>query len=156
VATRALLPVGSTRPLAEDPELVGAAASATLLAVENGHLEGELRASRTRILEAGDAERRRIERDLHDGAQQRLVALRIRLGITSEQSDDPGQRAMLERFGDEVEETIDDLRNLAHGVYPQVLVQARVGARSPRSPGTRRPLSGSGTPESPATPRRSR
>ena len=92
--------------LAEDPELVRAAASATLLAVENGHLEGELRASRTRILEAGNAERRRIERDLHDGAQQRLVALRIRLGITSEQSEDPGQRAMLERFGDEVEETM--------------------------------------------------
>jgi signal transduction histidine kinase len=114
--------------LAEDPELVRAAASATLLAVENGHLEGELRASRTRILEAGNAERRRIERDLHDGAQQRLVALRIRLGITSEQSEDPGQRAMLERFGDEVEETIDDLRNLAHGVYPQVLVQAGIGA----------------------------
>jgi signal transduction histidine kinase len=65
--------------LAEDPELVRAAASATTLAVESGNLEGELRDSRARIVAAGDAARRRIERDLHDGAQQRLVALRIHL-----------------------------------------------------------------------------
>jgi signal transduction histidine kinase len=114
--------------LAEDPELVRAAASATLLAVENGHLEGELRASRARILEAGHAERRRIERDLHDSAQQRLVALRIHLELTGEQLDRSEERAMLERLGTEVDEAIDDLRAVAHGIYPQVLAQAGVGA----------------------------
>jgi signal transduction histidine kinase len=71
--------------LAEDPELVRAATSATLLGVENGALEGELRASHARILEAGVAERQRIERDLHDSAQQRLVALRIHLTLAGEQ-----------------------------------------------------------------------
>jgi signal transduction histidine kinase len=123
--------------LAEDPELVRAAAAATLLAVENGHLEGELRASRARIIEAGIAERRRMERDLHDSAQQRLVALRIRLSLAGEQLDGSDERAMLERLGAEVDEAIDELRNVAHGIYPQVLAQgveaalAAVAARSP-------------------------
>jgi signal transduction histidine kinase len=123
--------------LTEDPELVRAAAAATLLAVENGHLEGELRASRARIIEAGIAERRRMERDLHDSAQQRLVALRIRLSLAGEQLDGSDERAMLERLGAEVDEAIDELRNVAHGIYPQVLAQgveaalAAVAARSP-------------------------
>jgi len=107
--------------LAEDPELVHAAASATLLAVENGHLEGELLASRARILQAGDAERRRIERDLHDSAQQRLVALRIHLTLTGEQLDRSEERAMLERLGAEVDDAIDELRTIAHGIYPHLL-----------------------------------
>jgi signal transduction histidine kinase len=114
--------------LAEDPELVRAAASATLLAVENGALEGELRASRERILEAGNAERRRIERDLHDSAQQRLVALRIHLAIAAEQLDPAEAPQMLERLGAEVDEAIDELRAVAHGVYPQVLADFGVGA----------------------------
>jgi signal transduction histidine kinase len=116
------------RTLAEDPELVRAAASATLLAVENGALEGELRASRARIVQAGDAERRRIERDLHDSAQQRLVALRIHLSAAGERLDRPAERAMLERLGTEVEDAIDDLRTVAHGIYPQVLADGGVGA----------------------------
>jgi signal transduction histidine kinase len=113
--------------LAEDPELVRAAASATLLAVENGHLEGELRASRARIVQAGHAERRRIERDLHDSAQQRLVALRIHLALTGEQLDRSEERAMLERLGAEVDLAIDELRAVARGVYPQVLAHGGVG-----------------------------
>jgi signal transduction histidine kinase len=113
--------------LAEDPELVRAAASATLLAVENGHLEGELIASRARILEAGHAERRRIERDLHDSAQQRLVALRIHLALTGEQLDRSEERGMLERLGAEVDQAIDELRAVAQGVYPQILAQGGVG-----------------------------
>jgi signal transduction histidine kinase len=113
--------------LTEDPELVGAAASATLLAVENGALEGELQASRARILEAGHAERRRIERDLHDSAQQRLVALRIQLALASEQLDRAQERAMLERLGSEVEQAIDELRDLARGVYPQLLGELGIG-----------------------------
>jgi signal transduction histidine kinase len=108
--------------LTADPELVHAAASATLLAVENGALEGELRASRARILEAGLAERRRIERDLHDSAQQRLVALRIHLTLAGEQLDRDRERQMLETLGLEVDETIEELRDVAHGLYPQLLV----------------------------------
>src|SRR5439155_3912243 len=94
--------------LAEEPELVHAAASATLLAVENGALEGELRASRARILEAGHAERRRIERDLHDSTQQRLVSLRLHLQLAHDQLKEDHGREVLERLGDEVDEGIDD------------------------------------------------
>ena len=107
--------------LTEDPELIRAAAAATLLAVENGHLEGELRASRARIVEAGSAERRRLERDLHDSTQQRLLALRIHLGLAGEQLDRPEDRARLDRLGADLEAAIDDLRNLARGIYPQLL-----------------------------------
>jgi signal transduction histidine kinase len=114
--------------LAEDPELVRAAASATLLAVETGDLEGELRASRERILEAGNAERRRIERDLHDSAQQRLVALRIHLAIAAEGLDPSDSAGLFEGLGVEVDEAIDELRSVAHGAYPQLLADLGVGA----------------------------
>jgi signal transduction histidine kinase len=114
--------------LAEDPELVRAAASATVMAVENGALEGELRASRTRILEAGQAERRRIERDLHDSAQQRLLALRVHLMLAGEQLDRTKERETLERLGAEVEQAIDELRDVAHGSHRELL--ARAGLRA--------------------------
>jgi signal transduction histidine kinase len=114
--------------LTADPELVHAAAIATLLAVENGALEGELQASRARILEAGDAERRRIERDLHDSAQQRLVALRVRLALVSERLDATEERETIERLGGEVERAIDELRDVARGLYPQLLSQLGPGA----------------------------
>jgi signal transduction histidine kinase len=114
--------------LTQDPELVHAASSATLLAVENGSLEGELRASRARILEAGHAERKRIERDLHDSAQQRLVALRIHLELASGRLDGLEGREVFERLGAEVEEAIDELREVARGIHPQILGQAGVGS----------------------------
>jgi signal transduction histidine kinase len=113
--------------LIEDPELVRAAAAATLLAVENGHLEGELRASRARIVEAGSTERRRLERNLHDSTQQRLLALRIHLSLAGEQLDRPDDRVRLERLGEELEDAIDDLRNVARGLYPQLLARYGVG-----------------------------
>ena len=83
----------------------------------------ELRASRARILAAADEERRRIERDLHDGGQQRLVALRIRLELAEElMKQDPGRaRNMLHQLGGEVEAALDELRSLAAGVYPSLL-----------------------------------
>ena len=78
--------------LAEEPELLQAAGAIALLAQENAELEAgwryslsELRESRNRIVAASEIERRRLERDLHDGAQQRLVALRIRLALAREQ-----------------------------------------------------------------------
>jgi signal transduction histidine kinase len=109
--------------LGENPELVHAAAAATLLAVENGHLERELRASRARIVEAGDAERQRIGRDLHDSAQQRLVALRIYLGLADEYVDRPEGHAIVERLGRELDEALDELRSVARGIYPHVLAE---------------------------------
>jgi signal transduction histidine kinase len=83
----------------------------------------ELRASRARILAAADEERRRIERDLHDGGQQRLVALRIRLELAEElMKQDPGRATdVLHRLGGEVEAALDELRSLAAGVYPSLL-----------------------------------
>jgi signal transduction histidine kinase len=112
--------------LVEDPELVRAASAATLLAVEAGALEGELRTSRTRILEAGYAERRRIERDLHDSAQQRLLALRIHLTLAAEGAD-PDQRETLDQLGLELDEAVEELREVAHGLYPPILARAGVG-----------------------------
>src|SRR4051794_33641065 len=114
--------------LAEDPELVRAATSATALAVENGTLAGELRDSRARILAAGDAERRRIERDLHDGAQQRLVALRVHLSMASDELDGSEHQMLVDKLGGEVEDALDDLRTLATGVYPPILGGAGVAA----------------------------
>jgi len=123
--------------LTEDPELVAVAVSATLLAVENGALEGELRASRARILEAGHAERRRIERDLHDSAQQRLVALRIHLALMGERLEGAEEREMVASLGLEVDEAIEQLRDLARGLYPQLVGQlglpAALGAVARRS-----------------------
>jgi signal transduction histidine kinase len=85
-------------------------------------------ARRARILEASHAERRRIERDLHDSAQQRLAALRIHLTLAGEQLDATPQRAILERLGREVEEAIDELRDLARGLYPQILAKDGLSA----------------------------
>jgi signal transduction histidine kinase len=83
----------------------------------------ELRESRARILAAADDERRRIERDLHDGGQQRLVALRIRLELAGElmKDDPPGARSMLQQIGGDVDAALDELRSLAAGVYPSLL-----------------------------------
>ena len=113
--------------LTEDPEFLRAAGLATLLAVENGALEGELQASRTRLAGARQAERERIGRDLHDGAQQRLIALRIRLTLLGEQLDQDEERAAVERIGDEVDATLEELRDLAQGLTPPLLADLGVG-----------------------------
>jgi signal transduction histidine kinase len=83
----------------------------------------ELRASRARILAAADEERRRIERDLHDGGQQRLVALRIRLDLAEElMKQNPARvTAILHQLGGEIDAALDELRSLAAGVYPSLL-----------------------------------
>jgi signal transduction histidine kinase len=114
--------------LTENPELVRAAASATLVAVENGALEGELLASRSRLLEAERAERERIGRDLHDSAQQRLIALRIHLALLGEQLEASEERELVARLGEEVGHTIEDLRDIAEGVMPAVLAEGGVSA----------------------------
>ena len=86
----------------------------------------DLQASRARIVATGDAERRKIERNLHDGAQQHLVALAVNLRLTKDMlSDDPeGAAEMLDALADAVKETIQELRNLAHGIYPPLLMDS--------------------------------
>ena len=118
------------RALNAEPGLVGAAGGAALMMLENARLEADLRASvadlqasRARLASAADAGRREIERNLHDGAQQRLVALRMRLADAEAHvvSDDELRRSLCE-LGADAEETLDELRSLAQGVYPAVLV----------------------------------
>jgi signal transduction histidine kinase len=82
----------------------------------------ELRASRARIVEAADAERRRLERDLHDGAQSRLVALALLLrSARSRAADDPGLAGMLDQAQQELQTSLEELRELARGIHPAVL-----------------------------------
>ena len=96
-------------------------------ATELERLLGELRAAQARTLAAADAERRRIERDIHDGAQQQIVAVRVRLSLaeTALGAGDPAQaaraRAMVVESGRELEGALHDLRRLAHGVFPRIL-----------------------------------
>jgi signal transduction histidine kinase len=89
----------------------------------------ELRASRTRIVAATDAERRRIERDLHDGAQQRLVSLAVKLRLARQMSESDPDRAgqMLEDLSATLEEAIRELREFAHGIYPPLLMDRGLG-----------------------------
>ena len=94
------------------------------------HKAEELQASRARIVVAADAERRRIERDLHDGAQQRLVALAVKLRLARRMVDgDLDQaRGMLDELRDEVKDAVEELRSLAHGIYPPLLLDQGLAA----------------------------
>jgi signal transduction histidine kinase len=110
--------------LRTDPELLRAAGNATLVAVEQGTLEGELRASQQTAMDAGETARRRIAQDLHDSAQQRLVALRIHLELARERMDDVDDRAMLARLGEQVEDALGDIRAVARGTQSDELRRA--------------------------------
>jgi signal transduction histidine kinase len=120
--------------LLEDPGLVASVATAVRLTVENDRLQAEVRAqlaevraSRARIVEATDAERRRIERDIHDGAQQRLVALSLAIGRARGQvgpAADPELEATLSQASDELRAALAELRELARGIHPAILTQA--------------------------------
>jgi integral membrane sensor domain MASE1 len=98
----------------------------------------ELADSRARLVSVGARERRKLERDLHDGAQQRLVAATINLSLAGELADgNPELHERISEAGSEVEQALAELRELAHGIYPQAL--GRLGAGS-RARGTRGPL----------------
>jgi signal transduction histidine kinase len=123
--------------LLEEPGLIASVASAMRLAVENDRLtaavEGQLeevRASRARIVEAGDRERRRVERDLHDGAQQRLISLSLELRVARNalgDSADPALRRSLDRAADEAMAALSELRDLALGIHPLILTESGLG-----------------------------
>jgi signal transduction histidine kinase len=113
-------------------ELVQAAAAASSLAIDNERLKADLRArleelrvSRLRIVEATDAARRRIERDLHDGAQQQLVSLRLELRTLKARMNntDPETAQLVDRLAVRLEEAISELRELARGIHPAVLTE---------------------------------
>jgi signal transduction histidine kinase len=117
----------------EDPGRVAAVASVARLALENERLAAqvrsqleEVRASRSRIVDAADAERRRIERDLHDGAQQRLVALALRLDQARTTS--AGASELIDQTTAELLAAIREVRDLARGVHPPILTDAGLGA----------------------------
>jgi signal transduction histidine kinase len=122
--------------LADEPQLVRAAGAAAALALENQRLAAELRArieelraSRARIVEAGDAERRRLERDLHDGAQSRLVALAVKLRLAhSKAQAQPELAQLLDESAAELKASLDELRELARGIHPAVLTDRGLGA----------------------------
>jgi signal transduction histidine kinase len=121
------------KALEHEPQLVRLTASAASLALEHARLQAEVqaqleqvRASRARIVEAGDAERRRLERDLHDGAQQRLVTLSLALAMARDRAAeaDPALGSLIESASKEAREAIIELRELARGIHPAVLAQA--------------------------------
>jgi signal transduction histidine kinase len=123
--------------LDDEPELVQAVAATARLTIENQRLQAEVRAqleevraSRTRIVEFGDAERRRVERNLHDGAQQRLVNLSLALGIARSQvptTADGELAAALDEAAEELRLALAELRELARGIHPVILSEAGLG-----------------------------
>ncbi|WP_433503360.1 sensor histidine kinase [Pseudonocardia halophobica] len=110
---------------------VDTAVAAVGLALENAQLQArilaqldQVRASRARIVEAGLLERRRLERDLHDGAQQRLLAVAMHLAAVSASIDDHAVRCAIDQARGELDMALHELRGLARGIHPAVLTQA--------------------------------
>ncbi len=126
--------------LLDDPGLVASVVAATRLAVENEQLHAaveaqlaEVQASRARIVSVADTERRRLERDLHDGAQQRLVALSLALRRTRNQLGDgtPDLASSLEEASTMVRDALTELRELAQGIHPAVLTESGLAGAIP-------------------------
>ncbi len=121
-----------TRAVAEDPALLQAGVSLTRLVVRNEQQAAriqeqlaDVRASRARIVEAADVERRRIERDLHDGLQQRMVALAMQLRAAEGAAD---RDEALRAGSTEILAILEEVRELARGIHPAVLTEAGLGA----------------------------
>jgi len=132
--------------LDDDPELLEAVVAAAAIAIANERLQAEsaqrvleLRASRERLVTAGDAERRRLERNLHDGAQQRLVAIALQLRILQGRirRDPEAAEELAAAAGDELALSLAELRELARGIHPAVLehgLAAALESLASRSP----------------------
>jgi signal transduction histidine kinase len=124
--------------LAEQPELVRSAGAAAALALENERLQAELRArleelhaSRARLVEAAQIERRRIERDLHDGTQQRLVSVAMTLGLAEsrlEGGDAAAAAPLLGQARTALTDALRELRELSQGIHPGILTERGLGA----------------------------
>jgi len=119
--------------LKQEPELIRVTAAAANVALQHARLTAAIeeqltlvQASRARIVEAGDAERRRLERDLHDGAQQRLVTLSLMLAMLRERSSggDAELESLIDAASSEAREALIELRELAHGIHPAVLTES--------------------------------
>jgi signal transduction histidine kinase len=106
---------------APDSDVVEGLVAASVMALENSRLLEELRASRARIVAAAQRERLRLERDLHDGAQQRLMGIQIKLRMAQQHSPSQALVEELEEIGLDAAEAVEELRALAHGIYPAVL-----------------------------------
>jgi signal transduction histidine kinase len=120
--------IGVRKPASEpmtlaDEKLVADLASHAGLVLRNARLVEELRASRQRLVAAQDEERRRIERNIHDGAQQQLVALAVKIRLTDTMvgKDEDRAHAMLSELQADATGALEDLRDLAHGIYPPLL-----------------------------------
>jgi len=115
--------------LKDEPELLSAVGAAAAIALENGRLHSEqrahleeLRGSRSRVIEAAQRERQRLERDLHDGAQQRLIALSLELRRLEDRlGSDPDARSQLDQARGEIEKSLAELRAIARGLHPAVV-----------------------------------
>jgi signal transduction histidine kinase len=145
VASRAFTPIDrGGKPVAalihdpallDDPERMQAATRAASLAIDNERLKAQLHAqlaevhaSRARIVDAGDRELRRVERNLHDGAQQRLVGLVLMLRLASREAE--GNRVLTELIADatkELDDALSELRELARGIHPAIVDDAGLG-----------------------------
>ena len=106
-----------------DSGVVEGLAATSLLLLENSRLVGQLRASRARLVDTADRERRRIEQDLHDGAQQRLVEIQIGLGMARDLVDRPDLIRQLDSIAAQAESALTELRALARGISPAALRQ---------------------------------
>jgi signal transduction histidine kinase len=115
--------------LANEPELLDAVTAAAGIALENARLQVDLRArvdelrrSRARVIDAGQKERQRLERNLHDGAQQRLIALSLELSTLEEQlAGDANASTRLREARREVATSLEELREIARGLHPAVV-----------------------------------
>lgn len=112
--------------LDESADVVDGLAETAVMLLEKTRLVDELRDSRARIVASGDQERHRLERDLHDGAQQRLFLLQVKLAHLREDVGDPAVAARIDEIKEDAGAALEELRVLAHGIYPTVLVERGV------------------------------
>jgi signal transduction histidine kinase len=120
--------------LNDDPELLQTAGAVALLSAENAELDrawnealDELRESRARIVRAADSERHKLERNLHDGVQQRLFSIAVNLGLAGELTGEPTVRTNLVEIQQSVTDALEELREISHGIYPPVLSDYGLG-----------------------------
>jgi signal transduction histidine kinase len=136
VGGRRVAAIAHDPALDEEPQLVRAAGAAAALALENQRLEAELRSrieelrtSRARLVEAGDTARRRLERDLHDGAQSRLVAVMLKLRLAQMKVEgSPEAEELLDEAGADLRASLEELRELARGIHPAILTDRGLAA----------------------------